>query len=160
MRKPRTGSFMDHGVTVAVPHLPPGLSGGARRRALRALIDGLMTREGMDRFVLWYYTPAALAFTHISRRWRSSSIAWTNWLRSRVRSRNRPRSSSGCSTARTRCWYGRIRHRTHTPRAIAGARGYLSVGRLVPKEGTRRQTVQGDGDVATSARPYDRGWMT
>ena len=47
-------------VIVVVPHLVAGQDDAA---ALRRLIDELVAREAIKRYVLWYYTPMALAFT-------------------------------------------------------------------------------------------------
>jgi glycosyltransferase involved in cell wall biosynthesis len=51
------------GVFVAVPHLAPGLSRRDVARELRELIDGLFALHDIERCVLWYYTPMALAFS-------------------------------------------------------------------------------------------------
>jgi UDP-galactopyranose mutase len=48
------------GVMVATPHLQAGDDSAA---AQRRLLDGLISRERLERYVLWYYTPMALAFT-------------------------------------------------------------------------------------------------
>jgi UDP-galactopyranose mutase len=54
-------------VTVAVPHLPEGMSPAERDAAQRLLLDGLIGAECISDYVLWYYTPMALAFTaHLS----------------------------------------------------------------------------------------------
>jgi UDP-galactopyranose mutase len=50
-------------VTTAVPRLPEGLGPVEAAAAQRALIDGLIARERVHDFMLWYYTPMALAFT-------------------------------------------------------------------------------------------------
>ena len=52
-----------HGVTVATPHLPPACSADTAAAIQRELIDELIRREEIDHYVLWYYTPMALAFT-------------------------------------------------------------------------------------------------
>jgi len=50
------------GVIVAVPHLPP--DGQVDPVAMqRHFIDQLISRERIDCYVLWYYTPMALPFT-------------------------------------------------------------------------------------------------
>ncbi|HEX6975469.1 MAG TPA: glycosyltransferase family 1 protein [Vicinamibacterales bacterium] len=54
----------DSGVVVAVPHLPDGLSHDHVTHELRGLLDGLLTVESIDRFVLWYYAPMAWSFSH------------------------------------------------------------------------------------------------
>jgi len=59
---PRLDMRKTSNVMVVVPHLP----GGAERDAAaiqRRLLDELITRERIDSYVLWYYTPMALAFT-------------------------------------------------------------------------------------------------
>jgi glycosyltransferase involved in cell wall biosynthesis len=55
---------VDGGVVVAVPRLPEGLGPDEEAHAQRELLDGLLRDEGVRDFVLWYYTPMALAFTH------------------------------------------------------------------------------------------------
>lgn len=47
-------------VTVVVPHLVAGQDDAA---ALRRLVNELIFSEGIERYVLWYYTPMALGFT-------------------------------------------------------------------------------------------------
>ena len=49
-------------VIVATPHLPNDAHGNATA-IQRRLLDELFVREGIDSYVLWYYTPMALAFT-------------------------------------------------------------------------------------------------
>lgn len=54
----------DCGVTVVVPHLPPGLAlpeVAAIQQAL--LIDELLIDHAISDYMLWYYTPMALTFT-------------------------------------------------------------------------------------------------
>ena len=54
-------------VTVAVPHVPPGCGEVEVIAAQRALANDLITRERIKQYVLWYYTPMALAFSdHLS----------------------------------------------------------------------------------------------
>jgi hypothetical protein len=48
------------GVRVAVPHLPHGLSAEESEEAQRVLLHGLIEEQGLDDYVLWYYTPMAL----------------------------------------------------------------------------------------------------
>jgi UDP-galactopyranose mutase len=50
-------------VTVAVPHLPIDMNTDEAVDAQRDLLDALLSRECIDDYVLWYYTPMALAFT-------------------------------------------------------------------------------------------------
>jgi glycosyltransferase involved in cell wall biosynthesis len=51
------------GVRVVVPHLPAGRSEEENNAAQRALIDQLLIEQGISDYVLWYYTPMALAFS-------------------------------------------------------------------------------------------------
>jgi glycosyltransferase involved in cell wall biosynthesis len=51
------------GVYVVVPHLPGGASAAATAARMRELVDGLLVRHRLERYVLWYYTPMALAFS-------------------------------------------------------------------------------------------------
>jgi UDP-galactopyranose mutase len=51
------------GVNVAVPHVPRECAEHDAIAAQRRLVDELMDAERIDRYVLWYYTPMALAFT-------------------------------------------------------------------------------------------------
>ena len=61
---PRIDTTRDgSGVFVVVPHLAPGLQAAEVARELRGLIDGLLVLHHIERYVLWYYTPMALAFT-------------------------------------------------------------------------------------------------
>jgi UDP-galactopyranose mutase len=52
------------GVTVAVPHLPAGLSPTATEAALRGLLDALLRTRHAERrpLVAWFYTPMAFAY--------------------------------------------------------------------------------------------------
>jgi glycosyltransferase involved in cell wall biosynthesis len=58
----------DAGVTVVTPHLPARLqSEPERNAAMTRLVDDFFVRHAVERFVLWYYTPMALAFSrHLS----------------------------------------------------------------------------------------------
>jgi UDP-galactopyranose mutase len=51
-------------VTIVVPLLPHGLSGDACCIEQQRLLDGFLRTERIAEYVLWYYTPMALAFTH------------------------------------------------------------------------------------------------
>jgi glycosyltransferase involved in cell wall biosynthesis len=51
------------GVRIAVPHLPPGLPPEAAEAAQGELLRGLLEEQGITDYVLWYYTPMAVAFT-------------------------------------------------------------------------------------------------
>ncbi|MCA1598452.1 MAG: glycosyltransferase, partial [Chloroflexi bacterium] len=48
---------------VVVPHLPAGLSEEESNQSQRDLLDGLVAARQIHSYVLWYYTPMALAFT-------------------------------------------------------------------------------------------------
>jgi UDP-galactopyranose mutase len=48
---------------IAVPHLPSGQSPEQSRLQLRGLVDELVNEHVSRRFVAWYYTPMALAFS-------------------------------------------------------------------------------------------------
>jgi UDP-galactopyranose mutase len=54
---------MHDGVSVVVPHLPRRFDAAQSIAAQRAALDDLIATEGLARFVLWYYTPQALAFS-------------------------------------------------------------------------------------------------
>jgi UDP-galactopyranose mutase len=57
-------SEREEGVHIVVPHLPEGLSSEVATQAvMRRMVDRLFTEQGISDFVLWYYTPMALAFT-------------------------------------------------------------------------------------------------
>jgi UDP-galactopyranose mutase len=54
----------ENGVQVAIPHLPEGLrSEVATDAVFRDMINRLFVEQGIRQYVLWYYTPLALAFT-------------------------------------------------------------------------------------------------
>jgi UDP-galactopyranose mutase len=50
-------------VAIAVPHLPASIGEAEAIAAQRSLIDAFIVSEGLDDYLLWYYTPMALAFT-------------------------------------------------------------------------------------------------
>ncbi|MEH1823674.1 MAG: UDP-galactopyranose mutase [Nostoc sp.] len=52
-----------NGVVVVVPHLPQGLSEEAINADLQVLIDGLFAEHNINKYICWYYTPMAIAFT-------------------------------------------------------------------------------------------------
>ncbi len=56
-------SARGHNVSVVVPHLPEGLSEEEAAAVQRRLIDDLFAAHEIRDYVLWYYTPMALAFT-------------------------------------------------------------------------------------------------
>jgi UDP-galactopyranose mutase len=58
----------ESGVTILTPVLPPRVADGPERdAAIRRLVDECLARHRVDQFVLWYYTPMALAFSrHLS----------------------------------------------------------------------------------------------
>ena len=51
------------GVIVVVPHLPEGSTPETINAELTMLIDGLLAEYNIRRYICWYYTPMALAFT-------------------------------------------------------------------------------------------------
>jgi hypothetical protein len=51
------------GVRVAVPHLPSGLPAESVEAALGDLLRGLLEEQGVTDYILWHYTPMAVAFT-------------------------------------------------------------------------------------------------
>ena len=51
------------GVTVAVPHLPPGTEFERAEQLQRHLLAKLFDENGLDRYVLWFYTPMAIGLT-------------------------------------------------------------------------------------------------
>ncbi len=58
-------SQREDGVHVAVPRLPATFRDNAAKveSAQQSLIDQLIQDEGIDDYILWYYTPMAMAFT-------------------------------------------------------------------------------------------------
>jgi UDP-galactopyranose mutase len=52
------------GVTIVTPHLAAGQSEEDVNRTLRMLLDTFMAEREIDNFMVWYYTPMMLAFTH------------------------------------------------------------------------------------------------
>jgi len=52
-----------HGITIAVPVLPEGMSEGDIIAEQHDLIENLIGREAVAPRIFWYYTPMALAFT-------------------------------------------------------------------------------------------------
>jgi glycosyltransferase involved in cell wall biosynthesis len=67
--RPRLDVVQSGSVNVVVPHLPQGQSRAECEATQKLLIDELLDREAVSDYVLWYYTPMALAFTnHLSPR--------------------------------------------------------------------------------------------
>jgi glycosyltransferase involved in cell wall biosynthesis len=60
---PRLTLRLDDGVRVVVPHLPPALSPEEQAAAQKALLDDVLRAYHVQRYISWYYTPMALAFT-------------------------------------------------------------------------------------------------
>jgi glycosyltransferase involved in cell wall biosynthesis len=56
-------SLRENGVHVVVPRLPQDLGPEEQASLQKDLIDDLLRRYAVRRFVLWYYTPMALAFS-------------------------------------------------------------------------------------------------
>lgn len=52
-----------NGVVVVVPHLPQGLSEETRNADLQLLINSLFAEHNINKYICWYYTPMAIAFT-------------------------------------------------------------------------------------------------
>lgn len=51
------------GVVVVVPHLPAGLNEESVNANLQILIDGFLAEHNISKYICWYYTPMAIAFT-------------------------------------------------------------------------------------------------
>jgi UDP-galactopyranose mutase len=65
---PRLDLRKEGKVSVAVPCLPPGLDDAGTVDAQRVLLDCLIGQMGIERLLLWYYTPMSLAFSdHLAR---------------------------------------------------------------------------------------------
>lgn len=56
-------SMHESGVLVVVPHLPEGLTEEAIVAAQQVLIDELFAEHDIRKYIFWYYTPMAIAFT-------------------------------------------------------------------------------------------------
>ena len=52
-----------NGVLVVVPQLPQGLSEEAINADLQVLINNLFAEHNINKYICWYYTPMAIAFT-------------------------------------------------------------------------------------------------
>ncbi len=56
----------DTGVNIMVPQIPEGLSAATRETIQKLLLNNLLIEHEIGPYVLWYYTPMALAFsTHL-----------------------------------------------------------------------------------------------
>jgi UDP-galactopyranose mutase len=53
----------DKNLFVVTPHMPPGKDIAATNAMLRTLTDELFDQAQIEQYLLWYYTPMALAFT-------------------------------------------------------------------------------------------------
>ncbi|WP_242038982.1 UDP-galactopyranose mutase [Anabaena lutea] len=51
------------GVVVVVPNLPESLSEESINANLQILIDGFLAEHNISKYICWYYTPMAIAFT-------------------------------------------------------------------------------------------------
>lgn len=56
-------SKRDDKLWVGVPHLPAGVSKAEESELLDDLLDKFLNNEDLSRFIFWYYTPMAMAFT-------------------------------------------------------------------------------------------------
>ncbi|MBD2041713.1 glycosyltransferase family 1 protein [Microcoleus sp. FACHB-672] len=56
-------SQRESGVWVIVPHLPEGMGEEAVNTLQQKLIDELFAEHSIDQYILWYYTPMAMAYT-------------------------------------------------------------------------------------------------
>ena len=61
--KPSVSIDVHDGVFVVVPKLPDGYTAEQSIRAQRAILDQVISANGITRFVLWYYTPLAWKFS-------------------------------------------------------------------------------------------------
>ena len=76
-------TLRENGVHVVVPRLPGGLPAEEQASIQKELLDDLLRRYAIRRFVLWFYTPMALALlASPGARSRSSMTAWTSSRRS------------------------------------------------------------------------------
>lgn len=51
------------GVNICVPQMPEGLSRASQDTILKLLLNNLLTEQKISDYLLWYYTPMALAFS-------------------------------------------------------------------------------------------------
>ncbi|HLO47816.1 MAG TPA: glycosyltransferase family 1 protein [Kamptonema sp.] len=56
-------SIRDSGVWVIVPHLSEGMSEETIKMAQQAMLDALFEQAQVRSYILWYYTPMAMAFS-------------------------------------------------------------------------------------------------
>ena len=56
-------SVRQHGIRIAVPRLPEGLTADAQAALQSSLLRAFFREHGISNYVLWYYTPMAIAFT-------------------------------------------------------------------------------------------------
>ena len=93
-------SVRQHGVHVVVPRFSARPAGGRRGAARRGCCDGFFRDHRIRDYVLWYYTPMALAFTRHLHAARRGLRLHGRALGLRRRARRDARARSG--TARTR----------------------------------------------------------
>jgi glycosyltransferase involved in cell wall biosynthesis len=62
-RKPSLETYVDGGVVVVVPHLPPGTGQADRAVVVRGLLLELIGSQHISNPLLWYYTPMALEYS-------------------------------------------------------------------------------------------------
>lgn len=56
----------ESGVNIMVPQMPHGLSAATQETIQKLLLNNMLLEQGISDYVLWYYTPMALAFsTHL-----------------------------------------------------------------------------------------------
>jgi glycosyltransferase involved in cell wall biosynthesis len=53
----------ESGVNVIVPQMPQGLSAATQETIQKLLLNNMLLEHGIDDYLLWYYTPMALAFS-------------------------------------------------------------------------------------------------
>ena len=54
----------DSGVNVITPHIPAGLLPQEIVHAQKTLLDLLLSSENIEQYILWYYSPMALTYSH------------------------------------------------------------------------------------------------
>jgi Glycosyl transferases group 1 len=70
---PSVTTEMSGSVCVVVPQLPEGLTAAQTIDAQRRVLDEWLEHEGISDFILWYYTPMAMAFT---RHWTPRALVY------------------------------------------------------------------------------------